>query len=656
MNNDIIFCLLGKTGGVFNESDSGFFINRKYTFITESEKDLLNIICEVGYKYLILNNFVENYNKIFYKKLVNSHFLLTNSNVNFDNQNQSKSQNQNQNKTNKYFNNTNNNNINNNINNNFQQIQTQQKQNLNFLPNTYSESHKKLHNEVMSISEFDYTNNNNNTNNKQATENILNYNNINNNNNYNNNYALNNNNNLENLNFIMNIEANENLSDFITPISNSIKNFLSKYSREISGIESNFYNSLSLTVEYIISLISPYNKIFDNLLDFLQLILNTNIKGAELLSLIFQYSINGDEEVKKIFVEIFINCNKNLINFISTWIINGTLISPEFFILSTNTIINQSTNYNLWENKDKENINNINKNNINNNDYNINSDYFIKEFDNSKTELDSWNANYFVEYSNIPSYFPQNLAEDILFIGKALKVLNSKFNKLQENRIPNSYISAFYLSLQNLSEEIFNKEENGIRIINFELASKILNLIKTCTSKFLYKLIIHHHRFIEHIEAVKDIFLTFSDEFYFNFLHKIKPLLNLPFNKKIEMEINEIHFKNSLKEVFNIDIEKNKKELYSKFKIKLIEYGINYNFAEKEKTRDLINKKEIFLSNFSYYDLISSLRFTSTVYQSLPGAIWNLSPFDIDEEFNFNLVFSVKNFTKAFSNIENNFE
>ena len=260
-----------------------------------------------------------------------------------------------------------------------------------------------------------------------------------------------------------------------------------------------------------------------------------------------------------------------------------------------------------------------------------------------------------MEYSNIPSYFPQNLAEDILFIGKALKVLNSKFNTLNENRIPNSYISTFYLSLQNLSEEMFNKDENGIRIINFELASKILNLIKSCTSKFLYKLIIHHHKFIEHIDAVKDIFLTFSDEFYFNFLHKIKPLLNLPFNKKIENEINEIHFKNSLKEVFNIDIEKNKKKLYSKFKIKLIEYGINYNFEEKEKTRDLINKKEIFLANFSYYDLIGSLRFTSTVYQSLPGAIWNLSPFDVDEEFNFSLVFSMKNFTKAFSNIENNF-
>ena len=49
---------------------------------------------------------------------------------------------------------------------------------------------------------------------------------------------------------------------------------------------------------------------------------------------------------------------------------------------------------------------------------------------------DEWNAVYTLRISMLPaSYFPPSLAEKILFIGKAVRVLQSKRTKL-EDRIP----------------------------------------------------------------------------------------------------------------------------------------------------------------------------------------------------------------------------
>lgn len=56
---------------------------------------------------------------------------------------------------------------------------------------------------------------------------------------------------------------------------------------------------------------------------------------------------------------------------------------------------------------------------------------------------DEWNAVYTLRISMLPvSYFPPSLAEQILFIGKAVRVLQSKKTK-NEDRIPISELEAF---------------------------------------------------------------------------------------------------------------------------------------------------------------------------------------------------------------------
>ena len=60
-----------------------------------------------------------------------------------------------------------------------------------------------------------------------------------------------------------------------------------------------------------------------------------------------------------------------------------------------------------------------------------------------ETKDDEWNAVYTLRISMLPySYFPPSLAEKILFIGKAVRVLQSK-KTMSEDRIPISDLEAF---------------------------------------------------------------------------------------------------------------------------------------------------------------------------------------------------------------------
>lgn len=407
-------------------------------------------------------------------------------------------------------------------------------------------------------------------------------------------------------------------SIFLSPVCMSLSEFLSKYETQVEKLENKFYSDLVLTGSEVISNVENYSNIFDRIYEFLQHVTTSgkSLKGAEFLNYLYECTISGDPEVKNVFRSFFINSNKMILNLITFWIINGSITSSEFFIASAN-------NFTHTGDKSQQ----------------INS-YSIH------LELESWSANFYIEYSNIPSYIPHSLVEDILFVGKAMKILNSNKN-LDEDKIPFNEISIFYTSLQKLNELIFN-EESGVNIINTELLSKIISLIKSCTAKYLWKLVVVKKGFLENLNSVKNMFLTFNGEFFYTFTTQIKKLLNLPFDKKIENEINEVYFKNSMKEVFNIDTDPAMEKIYSNFRVKLISSGFNYNF---ENIKTYLEKKEIsFIGSFSFDIYSNSLRFINTAYKTQPAAIWNLTSYDVDEEFAMSSSFTIKNFTKLKGN------
>ena len=500
MINSVLYCLLGHTGGIFEENENGFYVSQNIESITDSERESLKRVCELGFKYKILNEVSNSYEKIFNNDLIKSNPLNKEDKGESDN---------NQNK-----------------------------------------------------------------------------------------------------------EKKDNTSIYLNGIYRSIKQFLATYRNIIEQLESKYYKEMNLTLYDILTPLSSYYTKMESLQELLNYIYQNNLTGGEFLNYLYKNSLNGNPFVKDLYKNLFQNCNIILNNMITTWIINNIIQNNEFFIASNNTLSNEPD---------------------------INGNIFSS----SNNELQSWNTNYYIVNNNIPIYYPKELVEDILFIGKAIKVLNSNKNS-DECKISFNDMSIFYTSLQGLNEIIFKKNDNILNMIDIEFYCKIITLIKNCVSKYLWKLVVNKNEFIKHMNAVRNIFLTYHGEFYYNFITKIIDLLNMPnFNKNIENDINELYFKSSLKEVFHIDTNRENYNIYNPFRVKLISSGFNFNFQKKEYFKEyLINKELLLMGGLNYDSSVNSLKLLNTSYKSSNGVLWNTSSYDLDDEFHIIFDFKLKNFTK----------
>ncbi len=500
MINSVLYCLLGHTGGIFIENENGFHINPNIETITSNERESLKRICELGYKYKILDKVSKSYEKIFNNDLIKSCPL-----------------------------------------------------------------NKELEDRH----------------NKKETSSI-----------------------------------------YLNGIYRTINQFLATYRNLIEQLESKYYKDKNLTLYDILVPLNTFFVKMEFIQDLLNHIYQNNLMGGEFLNYLYKSSINGNPLIKNLCKNLFQNCNVILNNMISTWIINNIIQSNEFFIASNNnTLLNEADCGNI--------------------------------FSFANNDLESWNTNYYIVKENIPIYYPKELVDDILFIGKAIKVLNSNKNN-DECKISFNDMSIFYTSLQGLNEIIFRQNDNLLNMIDIEFYCKIITLIKNCVSKYLWKLVVNKNEFIKHMNAVRNIFLTYHGEFYYNFIMKIIDLLNMPnFNKNIENSINEIYFKSALKEVFHIDTNKDNYNIYNPFRIKLISSGFNFNFQKKEYFTEYLTKKELLLLGGLNYDSnTNSLKLLNTSYKSSPGVLWNTSTYNLDDEFHIITDFNLKNFTKK-EDIEN---
>ena len=121
------------------------------------------------------------------------------------------------------------------------------------------------------------------------------------------------------------------------------------------------------------------------------------------------------------------------------------------------------------------------------------------------TKDDEWNTVYTLRISMLPcSYFPPSLAEKILFIGKAVRVLQSKRTQVSD-RIPISDLEAFseaIMKLQKMPE------------INILLISRIIEEIRESIASRLLHLVVIKANLIDHLSEIKNYFLISKGEFY----------------------------------------------------------------------------------------------------------------------------------------------
>ena len=130
------------------------------------------------------------------------------------------------------------------------------------------------------------------------------------------------------------------------------------------------------------------------------------------------------------------------------------------------------------------------------------------ELDASNIE-NEWNISYTLRISMLPhSYISTTLANKILFIGKAVRVLQSKKTK-QEDRIPLDELQAFSEAIMKMSK---------ISEFNVILFSKIIEEIRECVASRLWHLVVVKADLQMHLKSIKDFFLLSRGEFFQTFL------------------------------------------------------------------------------------------------------------------------------------------
>ena len=130
-----------------------------------------------------------------------------------------------------------------------------------------------------------------------------------------------------------------------------------------------------------------------------------------------------------------------------------------------------------------------------------------------------WNVSYTLRISMLPHcYIGYTLANKILFIGKAIRVLQSKRTR-QEDRIPLEELQAFSEAIMKLSK---------LSQFNVILFSKIVEEIRECVASRLWHLVVVKADLISHLKSIKDYFLLAKGEFYQTFLEDARQIMTLP--------------------------------------------------------------------------------------------------------------------------------
>eukprot|EP01091_Cochliopodium_minus_P002320 TRINITY_DN12181_c0_g1_i1.p1 TRINITY_DN12181_c0_g1~~TRINITY_DN12181_c0_g1_i1.p1 ORF type:complete len:365 (+),score=49.00 TRINITY_DN12181_c0_g1_i1:1-1095(+) len=280
--------------------------------------------------------------------------------------------------------------------------------------------------------------------------------------------------------FIDNINSNMDKNGmYLKSLSHGIEDkLLIQYRKKLKILQKDLSNENSLSILYIETSISEFRILFSKLLLFIQVIEEKKIYGSQLLSILYQMKNCGILEVKNLFEDLISQLHIILYNQIISWIFKGELIDKyeEFFIIeNSKDDTSDQISFDIFDSFSK-------------------SDKFGSEIFNIRSAF-------------LPSYISTKMAEEILFIGRASRVLSPK---------------------EQINE--YTEFESIFKIKNLDLFEfeKVLMGFKNLMSQKLWKLIVIDNQLALQIKLIREYFLLGDGEYYRSFLDENQLLFQSP--------------------------------------------------------------------------------------------------------------------------------
>lgn len=403
---------------------------------------------------------------------------------------------------------------------------------------------------------------------------------------------------------------------YVKAFCSGVQEVLQLYQEHLLAIEHESMQDRSLTVQGLHQKLAIYYQMFPALIALMEQIEDQNLKGGQMLDSIFECCTSGNPILKSMFTRILFCCHKVFFHQINMWIVHGQLIDicEEFFINKMQNSGSSRAQGGVDDTQTEGPLNRTTTSVASLSNLNLVGSILTMDPEGIAEEDsadDEWNTVYTLRFSMLPiSYFPGQLAEKILFIGKAVRVLQSK-KTADEDKIPLSDLQAFseaLMKLQSLPE------------FNVLLFAKVIEQIRECIASRLWHLVVVKADLLEHLASIKNFFLISRGEFFQTFLQEARQMLALPPTSSAEYDLNKGPL---LQTIVKLGYEDD--PALKKFQIRLRSFSFQYrNFSSLNS-----------LCYIGDVDLVANsvFKITSTKHSVKSGTLWHSLKQRIEDGF-----------------------
>ncbi|PWA47655.1 GAMMA-TUBULIN COMPLEX PROTEIN 4 [Artemisia annua] len=307
-------------------------------------------------------------------------------------------------------------------------------------------------------------------------------------------------------------ENNEKQSVYRRAIANGIVEVLSVYRSAVLHMEQKL---LADPLPILATITQSLNKFFVLMPPLYELILEIErdgICGGKLLNLLHKRCHCGVPELQTCIQRLLWHGHQVMYNQLASWMVYGILHDQyaEFFICEQERNSERdSSETNIAEKLARISVND--------------------------GSLSDWHSGFHISLDMLPEYIPMQVAESILFAGKAIRVLrnpSSAFRSVDSSSdqarhkklmgdelLPQSEADKIELMLRNL------KESSEFHKRSFESA---VDSVRAIAASHLWQLVVVRADLNGHLKAIKDYFLLAKGDFFQSFLEESRQLMRLP--------------------------------------------------------------------------------------------------------------------------------
>ncbi|KAI5078166.1 hypothetical protein GOP47_0007990, partial [Adiantum capillus-veneris] len=323
-------------------------------------------------------------------------------------------------------------------------------------------------------------------------------------------------------------------SVYTRALANGISEVLAVYRSAVLKVEQDLLSDATPVLSSLTKDLNKFESILPPLHALVQEVKENNIKGGRLLNLLHTKCHCGVPELQTCMQRLLWHGHQVMYRQLAAWMVYGLLQDQhgEFFISRLQHERMPSEAENGLERPGQSHS--------------------------ADTELADWHSSFQVFSDMLPQYIPSQVADSILFVGKAVRILRnpSKSFKshqqglgLQNSRevtsredilSSNSYSKGSFLDIldhqgsellpQSQVEKVALliqalKEMPSFHKSSFEGA---MDSIRTIAATHLWQLVVVHADLMGHLKALKDYFLLAKGDFFQCFLEESRSLMRLP--------------------------------------------------------------------------------------------------------------------------------